>query len=259
MSTQAIDIASNAKHVRFVQLYTSKTYDDKRNKLVAPSKRMTDRLFRKRSGWEADDEDDNDPSVIDEEAQDVKRHVLSPRLVDAIASTSQVVWANCQKQEGLLGRSDMLLQTAVGLPVATNNRGQMCVVVMFSPSNLQSNDDAVDYLQFITKCAMSTSIPCLHPVLQFNESSSVGQLWPVNVSSTLNAPPRDLGDGVVARYVSFRDNVDDEQSDSHANAVSCSVGTQLCSCTVRLCEELIKAMIYDIFCFATGERRDASA
>ena len=97
-------------------------------------------------------------------AEEIKKHVLSPKLVDAIANTAQVVWANCQEREGLLGRSDMRLQTAVGMPVAMDAEGNMCIVVMFSPNNVQSSKDAVEYLKSLSEGATSTSIPCLLPV-----------------------------------------------------------------------------------------------
>jgi len=70
------------------------------------------------------------------EAHDVSKHVLSPQLVDAISQSTQVVWANCDSKNGLLGRSDVKLHTAVGLPVAVDSEGNMCVVVMFSPKSI---------------------------------------------------------------------------------------------------------------------------
>jgi len=41
-----------------------------------------------------------------------------------------------KNEEGLIGRSDIRLQTAVGMPVAMDAAGNMCVVVMFSPNEL---------------------------------------------------------------------------------------------------------------------------
>jgi len=94
---------------------------------------------------------------------DLDKHVLSPLLVDAISKTAQVVWAHTKEQEGLLGRSDIRLQTAVGMPVAVDSSGNMCVVVMFSPNSISSTDDAMEYLQSISRSATSTSIPSLLP------------------------------------------------------------------------------------------------
>ena len=195
--------------MRFVELYTSKSYSDQKSKLVAPSKKLTDRLFKKSGGRQAflyDDEDEDDPILNDEEARDVEKHKLSPKLVDAISYSSQVVWANCQKTEGLLGRSDMRLQTAVGMPIAMDGRGHMCVVVMFSPNNISSNDDAMDYLQFLRRTALSTSIPCLLPALPQGQGGLVKSSYiPINIPSSTVVRSEDFGDGVIARFVSFND------------------------------------------------------
>ena len=112
---------------------------------------------------EGRDDETTEAGLVKSES-DSKKHVLSPQLVNAISSTSQVLWANSQTHEGFLGRSDLPLQTAVGMPVAVDGNGNMCVVVMFSPENLQNTDDAMEYLQFISKAATSSSIPCLFPV-----------------------------------------------------------------------------------------------
>ncbi len=60
----------------------------------------------------------------------------------------------------------MRLQTAVGMPVAMDSLGNMCIVVMFSPRNVQSNKDAMEYIKLITQgAASSNGIPCLLPVV----------------------------------------------------------------------------------------------
>ena len=102
---------SNGKKLRFVQLYTSRSYEDRRNQLVTPADEEEN--YRSQVGGE--DEEDKD----DERAR--KKHVLSPLLVDAISKTAQVVWAHTKKQEGLTGRSDMRLQTAVAALLSVFN------------------------------------------------------------------------------------------------------------------------------------------
>lgn len=177
------------KRYRFVQLYTSKSYENRRGELVNPPE----------SDNEAGMEHSND-----EEVENLQKHALSPRLVDAISKSAQVVWANTKKQEGLIGRSEMRLQTAVGMPVAMDANGNMCIVVMFSPNNIQSTDDAMEYLQSISQSATSSSIPCLLPVFD-PRSSSMKQLPPSD--SHLSHPEASsLGEGVTARFVSLEDN-----------------------------------------------------
>ena len=131
--------------LRFVQLYTSKSYAKHRSSLVTPPEDKKDEDYH-------DHQHQHDHECT---RDDLEKHKLSPRLVDAISKTAQVVWANTLKQEGLTGRSDIPLHTAVGMPVALDADGNMCVVVMFSPNNIQSTDEAMEYLQSISRSATS--------------------------------------------------------------------------------------------------------
>lgn len=125
--------------------------------------------------------------------------------MEAIANTTQVVWANSKKQEGLTGRSDIKLQTAVGMPVAVDSKGNMCVVVMFSPHNILSTDDAMEYLQSLSLSATSSSIPCLLPVTDPSLNGGNGKLLmhPHHHSQQNMSSPDVLGEGVAARFVSL--------------------------------------------------------
>jgi hypothetical protein len=181
------------KKLRFVQLYTSKSYEDRRNMLVKPA-----------------DEEENYNSMVngsrnEDNNSDLEKHVLSPLLVDAISRTAQVVWSHTRKQEGLLGRSDIRLQTAVGMPVAVDGNGNMCVVVMFSPNNIQSTDDAMEYLQSISRSATSSSIPSLLPAFDPKQGLiSLPHHHPSNELIPLLTSPF-MSDGVVTRFVSLDD------------------------------------------------------
>ncbi|KAL3904912.1 MAG: hypothetical protein SGILL_009888, partial [Bacillariaceae sp.] len=158
------------------------------------------------------DEEENYNSQVNGEkeeednATDHKKHVLSPTLVDAISKTAQVVWAHTRKSDGLTGRSDMRLQTAVGMPVAVDKKGNKCVVVMFSPNNISSTDDAMEYLQSISRSATSTSIPALLPA--FDPKQGLIAL-PHHHQSTNDVLPMlktVLDDGVSTRFVSLDEN-----------------------------------------------------
>ena len=144
--------------------------------------------------------------------QDLEKHKLSPRLVDAISNTAQVVWANTLKQEGLTGRSDIPLHTAVGMPVALDRDGNMCIVVMFSPNNIQSSDGAMEFLQSISRSATSTSIPMLMPAF---ENTDQLQHVPMSRNNAIKGhimPQQEtsLGEGVTARFVSIDDDENNE-------------------------------------------------
>ena len=151
------------------------------------------------NGNSSEDEDDDDSRAK-------KKHVLSPMLVDAISKTAQVVWAHTKKQEGLLGRSDMRLQTAVGMPVAVDGSGNMCVVVMFSPNNISSTDDALEYLQSISRSATSTSIPSLLPAFDPKQGLvSLPHHHSTNEMIPLLSAPNIRDGSVITRFVSLDD------------------------------------------------------
>jgi hypothetical protein len=187
--------------LKFVQLYTSKSYENRRNELINPPETDDDNVD---SSVKSDYRDNDDDSV--------EKHVLSPRLVNAIYQTAQVVWANSHSPEGLIGRSDIQLQTAVGVPVAVDSTGNMCIALMFSPNIVASTDDAMEYLHSICLSATSCSIPCLVPV--FNENASHGrQIFALPHShNNLHGSNGELGEGVTARFVSLDEghNADEE-------------------------------------------------
>jgi len=176
-----------------------------------------------------------------------------------VTHSTQVVWANCQRSEGLLGRSDVRLQTAIGMPVGVDECGNVWVVVMFSPMNVESSNDAIDYLKYISRSAATTGIPCLLPVwggaemmttttpnvsggaarrrgetkliYNGNDDSDAGEEDEVDTHnihhrSLVSITPRpnlsdhteELGEGVIAKFVSFNVNDDDdEEENDHVN------------------------------------------
>jgi hypothetical protein len=99
---------------------------------------------------------------------------------------------------------------------------------MFSPNNVKSSDDAMEYLNFISKSAASSSIPGLLPAIDPARNRGIVadpekslMLVPVQMSSPLltsmqnlsqEENPDNFGEGVTARFVSFRDN-DEDPSD----------------------------------------------
>lgn len=178
------------KKLRFVQLYTSKSYENRRPMLVRPT-----------------EEEENQSSREEDSSDNLEKHVLSPTLVEAISRTAQVVWAHTKKSEGLTGRSDIRLQTAVGMPVAVDRDGNMCVVVMFSPNNIRSTDNAMEYLQSISRSATSTSIPCLMPA--FDPAQGLLSVQHRHPNSSINEAQKlsnVLTDDVITRFVPLDKN-----------------------------------------------------
>ncbi len=46
-----------------------------------------------------------------------------------------------------------------------DSAGNMCIVVMFSPRNVTSSQEAINFIKLITEGVTSTRIPCLLPVI----------------------------------------------------------------------------------------------
>ena len=173
-------------HLHFVQLYTSKSFESHRAELVNPPSPSS--------------------KIQESNDEDLSEHVLSPQLVNSISLTSDVVWANTKRQEGLAGRSDIHFQTAVGVPVAVDDHGNMCVVVMFSPSNIQSTDGALDFLRSISQSAVSPSVSCLLPVF---DPRTTGMRLPDHKKQVQTATLGNFGEGITARFVSIADQRDE--------------------------------------------------
>jgi hypothetical protein len=194
-------LGNREKKLRFVQLYTSKSYEDRRSMLVRPAdeeENYTDQV--------------NGSQKTEDSPQDLEKHVLSPIMVDAISKTAQVVWAHTRKSEGLTGRSDIRLQTAVGMPVAVDREGNMCVVVMFSPNNIQSTDDALEYLQSISRSATSATIPSLLPAFDPKQGLIHVPHHHASTSEVLPLLSNVLSDGVTTRFVSLDESPEEQTS-----------------------------------------------
>jgi len=248
---------SNGKRFRFVQLYTSRSYESRRQDLLNPEEDEYESKHHPEKYAQANatggtiltpeeqfnhHSNQNNSNGIGSDVKNgsqelVQKHVLSPRLVETISQTAQVVWATTKKQEGLIGRSDVRLQTAVGMPVAVDANGNLCVVVMFSPNAIQSTDDAMEYLYSISQSATTTSIPCLLPVFNAETVNQMKQLpmsttasstqtngtttlalkppTPPQRKTVLQNPDNALGEGVSARFVTVHHtNTDSEQESS---------------------------------------------
>eukprot|EP00523_Entomoneis_sp_CCMP467_P012532 CAMPEP_0168787820 /NCGR_PEP_ID=MMETSP0725-20121227/12004_1 /TAXON_ID=265536 /ORGANISM="Amphiprora sp., Strain CCMP467" /LENGTH=167 /DNA_ID=CAMNT_0008838051 /DNA_START=145 /DNA_END=645 /DNA_ORIENTATION=+ len=150
---------SNGKRFRFVQLYTSRSYESRRQDLLNPEE---DEYESKHHPEKYAQANATGGTILTPEEQ--FNHHSNQNNSNGIGSDvkngSQEQWkpfhkqrkwfgATTKKQEGLIGRSDVRLQTAVGMPVAVDANGNLCVVVMFSPNAIQSTDDAMEYLYSI--------------------------------------------------------------------------------------------------------------
>ncbi|CAN0437685.1 unnamed protein product, partial [Ectocarpus fasciculatus] len=77
------------------------------------------------------------------------------KICEAVRDGGGVVWANTEVQEGLLGRSDLPLRTAVGAPVYTQGR-ELGVLVLFSPSLIQNSASTMEFLYTLAQAASAS-------------------------------------------------------------------------------------------------------
>ncbi|GMH89381.1 hypothetical protein TrST_g2311 [Triparma strigata] len=178
---QPSDGSIDSDSKKFVQLYTSKSYELHRSSLVSPL--------------------GESPST-DSEAHDVSKHVLSPQLVDAISSSTQVVWSTCTSTNGLLGRSDMKLHTAVGMPVAVDSSGNMCVVVMFGAGRMESNVERMEYLQSIFNFASDNMGGCMPLISNSEKEEELDKSSTSIVSSNCGST-----EGITTHFISLRKSI----------------------------------------------------
>lgn len=83
-------------------------------------------------------------------------HPSGLQICEAVRDGSGVVWANTAVEEGLLGRSDLPLRTAVGAPVYTQGR-DFLVLVLFSPSIVQNSATTMEFLYTLAQASSDTA------------------------------------------------------------------------------------------------------
>lgn len=115
-----------APSFHFVQLYSSPAYEDFHNILVRPSKI---------------------PDGKDEE-----KHRFSPIICRGVCDGGQIVWSNTKVSEGLIGRYDLPLNTAVGMPICSVGV-DLCIIVLFAVESIQMTSSAVEFLICIARAA----------------------------------------------------------------------------------------------------------
>lgn len=112
--------------LKFMQLYTSPTYEDFHSLLVQP-------------------EHSSEYNNLDEE-----KHRFSPIICRGVCDGCQIVWANTRVSEGLTGRSDLPLNTAVGVPICSIGH-ELYILVLFSVNIIQTTPNSIEYLCSIAR------------------------------------------------------------------------------------------------------------
>ena len=113
-------------NLRFKQLYTNPTYEDFHSLLVQPT--VT-----------------NINCSVNNTSEDSDKHKFSPIICKSVCEGGQIVWANTCIQEGLTGRVELPLNTAVGLPICTVGN-DLYIIVLFSVALISPTPAAVEFL-----------------------------------------------------------------------------------------------------------------
>eukprot|EP01038_Epipyxis_sp_PR26KG_P008566 gene8566-11573_t len=117
--------------LKFLQLYTSPTYEDFHSLLIRPDKSQSDN------------------------AQDEDKHRFSPIICRGVCDGGQIVWANTRISDdlsGLLGRTDLPLNTAVGVPICSIGF-DLYILVLFAIGLNYMTPNAIEYL-----CSVATAV-----------------------------------------------------------------------------------------------------
>ncbi|CAM9521477.1 unnamed protein product, partial [Choristocarpus tenellus] len=123
----------SSSSMHFVELYTSPSINNLRSKLMKPPS----------ADWA-------------ENQHEASNHKFSPMICEAVRDGGHIVWANTTLSEGLLGRSDLPLRTAVGAPVCSAGY-DLCILVLFSLFTVQNTPAAMEFLYTLAQAASDPS------------------------------------------------------------------------------------------------------
>ena len=142
------NISQQKPLLQFKQLYKSPEYLDSHNLLIHPNK----------------------SSSVDEKDEEI--HRFSPIMVRGVCDGGHIVWANTIISLGLIGRKELPLNTAVGIPVCSVG-DDLYVMIVFSVKLIQMTPAAVEFLCSLAKAISNKSVPQMFK--------------PINVSTPISA------------------------------------------------------------------------
>lgn len=151
--------------LNFIQLYTSPTYEDFHSLLLQPEN--STEVPNQVVGYEGG------------------KHRFSPIICSGVCDGGHIVWANTRITEGLTGRSDLPLNTAVGVPICSIGN-DLYILVLFAVGLISMTPQAVEYLTTIARAVteesegfLSASFSSATPVMPAKTEDFVG-IWDIN-------------------------------------------------------------------------------
>lgn len=159
-------ILGQSPFLKFIQLYSSPTYEDFHSLLIQPD---TDASSEHNMNINSHDED---------------KHRFSPIICHGVCDGGQIVWANTRISEGLTGRIDLPLNTAVGVPICSIGN-DIYILVLFAVGLITVTPQAVEYLTTVTRaitegsCGFLAASITSSPIISVKTDDFVG-IWDIS-------------------------------------------------------------------------------
>jgi hypothetical protein len=136
--------------LKFIQLYTSPTYEDFHSLLLQPDEDVT--------GTSSNRDEDT--------------HRFSPVICRGVCDGGQIVWANTRISQGLTGRDELPLNTAVGVPICSIGCDTY-ILVLFAVEIITMTPQAIEYLATVSRAVTEGSSTFLSP--SFSQNAAITQ------------------------------------------------------------------------------------
>jgi hypothetical protein len=128
-------------------LYTSPTYEDFHALLIQP---------------------DTENTV----SKDEEMHRFSPIICRGVCDGGQIVWANTHISQGLTGRTELPLNTAVGVPICSIGH-ELYILVLFAVEIISMTPQVIEYLATVSRTVTENSPTFLSPA--FSQATAITQ------------------------------------------------------------------------------------
>lgn len=144
--------------LKFIQLYTSPTYQDFHSLLIRPEI----------NSLKSDDEKHRISPIV---SQSYKLCLLTHeydlsflQICQGVCDGGQIVWASTLILEGLIGRKELPLNTAVGMPICSIG-DDLGIMVLFSVEQIAITPNSIEFLGCLSRAASENIAGFIAPSL----------------------------------------------------------------------------------------------
>lgn len=104
--------------------------------------------------------------------RDEDMHRFSPVICRGVCDGGQIVWANTRISQGLTGRTELPLNTAVGVPICSIGH-DLYILVLFAVGIISMTPQAIEFLATVSRAVTEGSAIFLSPA--FSQASLITQ------------------------------------------------------------------------------------